>query len=921
MILLLAFSEGSKFARRSCLCGNAQITSLLIFAAMLLLGSVRSENCFATAKPTTMTTALVTQEFDETRENRGPFQADLVWENVTSSQQYLAGVKPKFSLRLRKSLVTLQPGESIDFLVPGHELVRVDNCSGRPNINDVEIWTSNGSGMFRRQNSAISTNGNSLIAAPDATSISVARVSHPGSCTEPVSIAVYTSRRQTPKLLDYYQCNLIDCGPAVKISEDASRPIRSYQLMVADQRRTLQVDGPTRLRFETRLKYGLDLQRRQTYWLRVYVDGDLDRVLSFDTLPQVKRRNFVDGRERMVGRREFAYLDVDYGNRKIEIETSHLVFMRVDGVGLKLCRPRINQNFALPSPNQPAKPISNWDALSLEVPTPAPGIYGTGEEVWDPYLNLQSILKLARNNEHHHGGLEAYMWMRAMASRHYNDADFGDEISVPAMAHRLRQRYTMFRDLLPTDLSGFADPQQVAFFNRRIREPDELASETIVGEQHIQDALSSLSRSRLVKIDSSQMPVQRYRIPRSVGATILRVVVDRTHLQEDTKLLVRFDDRPPIELMVNTADCVNNNAFMPGLAEAGLASLGAIHNRFDSGVVGGPFAAHGWPVPVVRAATAEIVRPAGVRNVDIEVMGPGAGNARLGLQYLVGRPTSLSESSFLHLKSLENRLEEGDRLSARFAGQELANDAMVLNKNVQAYQADFKKNVGLSPELQPTEIREPVAIEALAREANILLESKQWTAAIEVLGEIINHSTGESRRDAIISRIAALRNAGEFTLANRERKGWMLHSEDPELRSTMYKQLEADATGELSVEILASVANAENPGEGYDIELAKSLLERGKFKRAILALNSLEPSDENLEVILRSTWGMQWWRTFDRATRQIVDPQVRNFWLGLKSLHLGRYDRAIAQTTRLYQRQKHRECNFRHCRLHRAAAF
>ena len=236
-------------------------------------------------------------------------------------------------------MVTLQPGQSTDFLVPAHELVRVVICDLSADSESVEIWTSNGSGLFRRQHSATSDDGCSILAAPDQSGISVAKVWRPDDAECPITVAIYTSRRRSAKLLDYYQCQILDCDDEVEISDDQGGPNRGYAVLPANLSKQLVVAGPQRLRIESRLNYGMDAQQRQTFWLRVYVDGVLDRILSFDTLPQRMHRNFVDGCERLVGRREFAYLDIDCGDQKIEIEASHPVYLRVDGVGLNLCRP------------------------------------------------------------------------------------------------------------------------------------------------------------------------------------------------------------------------------------------------------------------------------------------------------------------------------------------------------------------------------------------------------------------------------------------------------------------------------------------------------------------------------------------------------------------------------------------------------
>ena len=459
-------------------------SSLLLLSAILfaLAGSERHD-CLA-------------QDFDETRQ-RIPLRAQLVWDNVRDTVQVLRGPRPEFSLGRQLDTVNLEPGSSVEFLVPAHELVRVVGCDGtRLNDDQIEIWTSNGSGLYRKQNAAFSVDGTSVIAAPDQSGISVAKVVRPADAPCALTVALFTSRRARPKLLDYYQCSVLNGGAQVEISDDQGSKPRHYSYFPRGSSRRIRLQGPTRVRLEARLKYGLDVEQRQTYWVHVYIDGVLDRIVSFDTLPQRQNRVFVDGCEQLVGRREFAYLDLDCGESVVEIRSSHAAYLRVDGVALDLCRPDLNRNFAFPSWENIQRAVSNWDAPEFDPTSSALSqSFLDGDEVaspsekldliWDPYLNQQRIQGLARNNRIPHSGLRAYMWMRAIASLHYGDADFGDEIDVVEMAGRLRERYTHFRDLLPLHFDPENQPRRVAFHNREIRRPNQKRTETIVGEQHV----------------------------------------------------------------------------------------------------------------------------------------------------------------------------------------------------------------------------------------------------------------------------------------------------------------------------------------------------------------------------------------------------------------------------------------------------
>ena len=395
-------------------------------------------------------------------------------------------------------------------------------------------------------------------------------------------------------------------------------------------------------------------------------------------------RNFVEGCERLVGRREFAYVDVDCDNQKIEIEASNPVYLRVDGVGLNLCRPATRTEVSIFQRGRMRRnrflfgmhPSSILDRTSLSesflfdgdqsAPLPDP--------IWDPYLNQQTIAGLARNNRVPYSGLRAYMWMRALATRHYGDADYGDEISVAQLAERLRERYTYFRDLLPVEMDSNSQPGLATFVVRAIRAPSEKATETIVGEQHVADALGWFEEAQLIRIEAGRDSKLVYRLPDSLGSSVLRVVVDQTHLQEGTRLMMRYDERPPIELVVQKEEGVNANCLVPTRAEAALASLASVHSAYDSGLFGGPFAMRNTPLPLINAATVELIKPADVGRIEIWLSSETVTEARVGLQYLDARRVELSESSFFELKDIatkQTKVTPVDTNSLRFANRNL----------------------------------------------------------------------------------------------------------------------------------------------------------------------------------------------------------------------------------------------------------
>jgi len=129
---------------------------------------------------------------DSKRKVRLPDRAPLKWENLTDGLQHIAGPKPNFNRAYKLSVVDLAPGQSVDFQVPAHEFIRVACCCEETISSEaLQIWTSNGTGLFRKLNPAIATDGLSMVAAPDASGLSIGRIHRPASATTNLAVKIW----------------------------------------------------------------------------------------------------------------------------------------------------------------------------------------------------------------------------------------------------------------------------------------------------------------------------------------------------------------------------------------------------------------------------------------------------------------------------------------------------------------------------------------------------------------------------------------------------------------------------------------------------------------------------------------------------------------------------------------------------------
>ena len=110
------------------------------------------------------------------------------------------------------------------------------------------------------------------------------------------------------------------------------------------------------------------------------------------------------------------------------------------------------------------------------------------------------------------------------------------------------------------------------------------------------------------------------------------------------------------------------------------------------------------------------------------------------------------------------------------------------------------------------------------RDATFAAKADQLATALGMWSQIIRHSQGVTRRNAILSRINALQLADEDLLADRERRGWLRYSEDPELRIAVYEQLlETVKDNDAQTGMILGFAAIENPHGQYETRLARHL--------------------------------------------------------------------------------------------------
>ena len=861
----------------------------------------------ATCLATGFTSSLA-GELDDARLSRiWPGAAHYRWENLEGAPQWVAGVRPMYRLQHELDAVDLNPGESTTFRIPPRGAIRVVGVGGRLAPHEVELWVSNGSGLYQRQLTAINQCDGSLIAVPDMADVGLAQVVRSAHCKSPIRVAIYTSRLLSAEFIDGHRCEIAACGQPVKLSDSRLGPLESsryWQLSPGGQA-CLTVTGPVRLQLATRYLFTeTDAAHRQMY--RVYIVGPGGRrALEYITSSDQRRHVHLDGCQQLVGEREVAYVDVPPGTHRYTFDASACVLLQARVLGCAMYRnPCYNSPRYFP---RQARPNGRPDTLDSLWQIPSSDVaWFLRHDPTDVVAQSALALRSARDNRYRQGGLRASMMMLAAAAAR------PEEPTVRSFADELRRHGSLFRPLLPRWQGQPIQPQAAYYLPRALRNPEHMDVDVIIGEQLIGDSLASTQGGHFQAVANNWGDAGEYVLPHDLGPSLLRVVVDKSSINCATRLFVQLDEQKPIPLIALPGCELQLGDYYPSRPEAALAALQWAHGVYDSGTLGGPFAA--WnkaPARLVATGNCELVLPGGVHAVRIWAATESPRRPRVALAYRTSRPYRLTEAAYydaLHrvhcepsvlLEALVQRkqLPSGDP----FAAEEIRNhyEPLVrmlhdLHDNVQA--TVFVPSAAAQAMTAEWTMTEAETATALAT-ARQLVSSQQWLPALERWAELTHAPSESVRRQARLGRVEALIQLNELQLAKNQLLGILFTNDDYILEQMAYERMiellvhEQDDAA-LERFLAAMVVRKTTPARVID--LAELLLTNGRFAEALQLMLLVPPELRSAETILRAAYQTAWWRTFDNTVTTLA-PAEASFWSTLKRLKWGSVAEAKAQ--------------------------
>ncbi len=856
-------------------------------------------------------------ELDDVQLSRLPAgSAPIRWENVERSPQWVAGPKPIFDPHLRLHYVSLGPGEEVKFRVPQQgniRVLRLDCPEHGFDRQSIFLHVSNGSGLYRPIPLAPESCGDSLLGSPGEREVTIGKVSIPHG-TPAMKIAIFTSRHLPLEFVPGYHCPLSlsdDCEGPVYVADRKSghRNTKKFAHLKAGSPATCTVQGPARLRVESRFLYGeFDRKSLQLYRMYVSLNGTLERILELETTAEASRHVHVGkGRERReiaVSRRQYGYVNIPEGEHQLSIDCTANVICRVESFSMGSYKepsrngafeftPGADDTFGGLPPNA-EQAVSVWDLSPENIHHHfqfAPGA-AAGQ--------LRLAQRSARDNRFRDGGLRATMLMHTLA------AGRPDKPEIRTSAYDLKVFHSFYRSLLPYDGRTPIEPWPGRFHVRNLRRTTDDTVDRVIGEQIVEDVASRAATGRFVRIDAGEENARHYVMPQSNSPSWLRVVVDKCSVAAigQTYLWLELDGRK-MRLDVVGAQELPVGEFVPSATETALSAATWKHGIYDAGTLGGPLSHQKPPAPLVEAATCEIYLPASAKKIRLWSQTPGGQSPQVALEYRAGRPYQLSEAAYVEMVR---------RLGTSACGmfEWLTGDATPVTADPYAFREIHNHWVPLTRMLRSlelglrTSVPPPVHHDAFVGDANFLSVEEQrhvhtraqqfyargeWAAAVEEWSRFQDQAPGPTRVAAMLGRVDALQKMGEVILASRELRGLCFHDRDPAVRELALQQIlgKAIATGDWkSVERWSALAALENPTNQRLVDLARAMIQNGRFDFALQVLLLVPEPIRPAELTLLASYQAGWDRTF-AAELLRMPPEQQGLWQALLEMKQGKF--------------------------------
>lgn len=828
----------------------------------------------------------------------------LRWDNVKNNPEWVYGPLPSYSLHSGLYQVKLNPGESIKLRVPRNERLRILHQDSVIAKDDIVLEGSDGSGLYARLPLAISDDRHSLLSPIAYNEQELVRVSRPREKKSAIELAFFMSRHEKPDELAPYRGLISFNNHPLLMSSSLHAGSEPYWFLKAGSTHCVTVHGPARYAFESRLIYpATESHFIQTYQIHTFLDGTLMPIVDIETTEETSFPIYINASVKPVGRLQVGYIDVPAGEHKLALDVSANVFGR------------------LLLQEQPDYLFSNLNAPDLTATTVLAQLKPSPQDIWhltqadmhkamtdesvSPTLKELTALRLVRDNSQREGALLGVELMQSTARKHI------DYPAIQQVADNLEVFRTFYRDVYPSNVTSTSKQYMAWYIARHLHQFGEQGKGIVVGEQFLHRLLNLINNAyffNLPTIDASKTSPSRYIYhihPRSTTSR-LRIVVDGASSVSGGSFYVKLGKNKPVIFHLHTPNELSRDEYALTKASSSLEILAQLRNELLYGTLSSIFGQSRINAPLIKANIYELTLPADANEVIVWRASKRPGDFFLALQYMTSKPFALTEMEYKSVVSqLPPRItvnsvfrrtikkELGRRLSR--SEKELENNWLPLRRFLKREYMNFSN--GVNPNSKETiDALSSLELSSLVKKAHMFSASAQWLPALEVWNTIKRSKNSEHHSEAEKGVVQSLINLGEHYLAEMELRQILLFSHDQNRQLWAYQQLfdmyqQQKDMGSLMM--LSSASVHMHPGVYQRQQLFNVLLDNNEYEFALMVGLSLPRQKQNIEGMLRVTYQLGWWSTFNQLLQCLPASIDRAFWRGLQLMGQGHTTQAL----------------------------
>lgn len=799
-----------------------------------------------------------------------PYQKHLAkrWENNVSEVFWLNEQQLVYFPQWKLQGVQIRPGQQHTFYLPAYESLRLYNPDQRLQTKDFSIYLSDGSGLLAATTIQTTTDGHSLIIAPQANKAVIVNVGSANQHNEDIELAVFISRQAAIRNIAPYRDLKWLSGQWVWMDKKPLQIPEMYWRMLPQEQQTVALEGPARILLKNRLHYeSSTTDLFQNYRIQYRLDDNTPAWLEFATGAESRNPIFINSQQVTTGREQQAYIEIPVGQHRLHLTSDRELYLRV--------LQQSENDYLLPELNQPSMTVKTVREQGLLAEQKLPKAQLSAED-------------LAHDNSQKASALIAHQLLKQAALQ---------RLDYPAgltAADKIRRQDTFYRDLLPSIKHSAKDQFKAYFASKQFRSINQEQQNVDIAEQHRPATLNRLGSAYFNPLSTT---ADRYSLPERYSPSSLRIIADKRHCKEQY-FYIQMDEKPAQKFVIRCQDIVSaEDAFVQNPAEKVLLDLLQQSKLSENATLSHLFAAYRKPAVLIPTAINEIKLPQQIKQLKVwgDAEQP---SLNLALQIRAAKPYQFSEQNYLArldelpesgLFKLFIENLQGDKKSSNRTEQQLQNEWIPLKRFITGLSRHYRSAVADKIPLKSK--AKPAQLLTWKQQALQAEKQQQWTQALTNWNRIVESSQGQKRDSAQFAQAIILEKLSENYLAQNLLRYLLLYAQPKIATQAQEKLLKNYQLEENNVatQMLAANRLMQHPDRSSADFFLQALMQNNQYRFALIL--GLTLTDPPVELMLRAAYQLNWWQTYQQLLVRLPEAQ-QGFWLGLKAQKYGDYQTA-----------------------------